>query len=424
MEFLNHILDLPANTIHHWGYLILLAAALFETTPLFGILIPGQTLVIIGGILVKMNILHFFPLILIISIGAILGDTIGYLLGRKYGYNFILKYGKYFLLKPCRFKKARDLIDSNVGKTLILGRLNSFTRATVPLVTGASKVQFRKFFMFNVLGGILWSLTFAGIGYAFGTSYELAAKYVGKFIFFAIVGTIAIVFGYKFVEKRKHIFNKYHLYSLSFCILSLWIFSKMVEDVYGHEYIIQIDAWFNAQVMTLWNPFLNQVMIFITNIGGLMNLSVLSVALFISLLITKKWYNSILLLFSMIGGSLGVELIKGMVGRARPTNSLIQVSDYSFPSGHSMMSIIFFSLLLYSFLDDIKKPILKKLFIAGNILAFTLIGFSRIYLNVHWFSDVIAGFSLGLFWLTLLILIFKATIFFVRSYKNRLSKAK
>jgi len=424
MEFLNHILEIPPDTLHNWGYLVMLAATLCETVPLFGILIPGQTLVITSGILVKMGILHFLPLILIISVGAILGDTVGYILGRKYGHDFLLKYGKYFLLKPSRFHKAKELIDNNVGKTLILGRLNSFTRATVPLVTGASKVNFRKFFMFNILGGIVWALTFVGMGYAFGTSYELVSKYVGKFVFFAIVGTIAIVCGYKFIEKRKHIFNKYHLYSLSLCIFSLWMFLKMAEDVYTRDFVLQIDTWLNIQVMTIWNPLLNQIVIFITNIGGIINLSVLSTALFIALIITKKWYNSILLLCSMIGGVIGNELLKNLLQRPRPTNSLIPVEDFSFPSGHAMMSIIFFSVLLYSFKDDIKKPIFKRLFITGNILLFILIGFSRIYLNVHWFSDVVAGFSLGLFWLTLLILVFKATIFFAKSYRNRLNRAK
>lgn len=422
MDLLNNILELPPITLQTWGYLILLAATLFEATPLFGILIPGQTLIILSGILVKMNILSFPVLIPIIAGGAILGDLFGYTLGRKYGYDFILKYGKYFLLKPPRFEKAQKLIDNNVGKTLVLGRLNSFTRATVPLVTGASKVSFHKFISFNILGGFIWAITFVGMGYIFGTSYEIAAQYIEKFLLFAIIGTIAIVLGYKFVAKEKRVFNTYHLYALSLCITSLWLFLKMAEDVYNRESILQLDLWINSQITHIWTPLLNQIAIFITNIGGIINLSILSVALFVSLIITNKKYNATLLLFSMIGGVLGNDLIKELTQRARPTNSLIGVSDFSFPSGHSMLSIIFFSLLLYSFKNDIKSSLLKNLFIFGNISLFLLIGASRIYLNVHWFSDVVAGFALGLFWLTLLILVFKATLFFVRSYKNRLGR--
>lgn len=424
MTLLNNILALPELTLHHWGYIILLVATLCETTPLFGILIPGQTLVIASGLLAKIGILDFVPLILIISVGAIVGDTIGYILGRKYGYNFIFKYGKYFLLKPRRFEKAQKLIDANAGKTLVLGRLNSFTRATVPLVAGASKMSFEKFFAFNILGGIIWALTFVTLGFLFGTSYEIIGKHIGYFMFLAILATIGIIFVYKFIEKRKHIFSKYHLYALSLCIASLWLFFKIVEDVYTQDYILQIDARINSWVATIWDPLLNGIMIFITNIGGVINLTILSIALFIALIITKKWYNSILLLFSMIGGVLGDRIIKIIVERPRPTNSLIEVSDFSFPSGHAMMSIIFFSLFLYSFKDNISRPLLKKLFITGNILFFLLIGLSRIYLNVHWFSDVVAGFSLGLFWLTLLILVFQITIFLAKSYKRRLQRTK
>ncbi|MDD3861603.1 MAG: bifunctional DedA family/phosphatase PAP2 family protein [Candidatus Gracilibacteria bacterium] len=422
MEFISEILKLPPITIQTWGYLILLGATLFEAFPLFGIFIPGQSLVVISGILAKMNLLNLPILILIIAVGAILGDTFAYILGRKYGHDFLLKYGKYFLLKPIRLQKAQELLDKNVGKTLIIGRLNSFTRAAVPLVTGASQINFKKFFTFNAIGGIIWASTFVGIGYIFGTSYEIVVKYLGQFIFFAIAGTIFLIGGYKFVAKRKQVFGQYHLYALSICITSLWVFLEMAEEIYSKTHIIHLDKWMNELITTIWSPALTQIAIFITNIGDVLNLTVLSMSLLVSLLITKKKYNAILLLFSMIGGAIANAFIKELTERARPLNSLITAEGFSFPSGHSMMSIIFFSLLIYSFKDDIKKPLLKNLFIFGNISIFLLIGMSRIYLNVHWVSDVIAGFALGLFWLTLLILIFKATIFFVRSYKNRLTR--
>jgi len=126
----------------------------------------------------------------------------------------------------------------------------------------------------------------------------------------------------------------------------------------------------------------------------------------------------------MTGGLLFEVLTKVIIHRARPENALIEVSGYSFPSGHATMAIIFFSLLLYSFKDDIKNKALKNIFIASNIIFFLIIGLSRVYLNVHWFSDVLAGFGLGLFWLTLLILIFKIIIASSnKTIKNNLEKS-
>jgi undecaprenyl-diphosphatase len=422
MGIFDNILTLPAETLCNWGYIILLAATLCETIPFFGVLIPGQTLVIAGGVLVKMGILSPVLLILTISLGAILGDSFGYFIGKKYGHDFIMKYGKYFLLKKENFEKVKKLIDEHVGKALILGRLNSFTRATIPLVTGTSEISFKKFLTYNILGGFIWATTFTALGFLFGASVEIALRYVGKWLLIAIISTIIIVAVYKFINKRKHIFEKYHIYALSLCIISLWIFSEMVDTLSVQNTTIpKIDTWLNAQIATLWTPLLNNMMIFITNFGGSINIIILSIGLFTFLLITKKWHNSLLLLLSMIGGFLGEQTIKEIIARPRPANSLIEISGSSFPSGHATMSIIFFSLLIYSFKNDIKSGLWRNLFVLGNITLFVLIGFSRIYLNVHWLSDVIAGFSLGLFWLTLLIIIFKITIFLVNSYKTYLN---
>jgi len=78
--------------------------------------------------------------------------------------------------------------------------------------------------------------------------------------------------------------------------------------------------------------------------------------------------------------------------------SLFLVSD-------ALISMIFFSLLIYLFKDDIKNKVLQNCFIVVNVVLIILIGFSRMYLNVHWFSDVIGGFALGLGWVTLLMLL-------------------
>lgn len=91
----------------------------------------------------------------------------------------------------------------------------------------------------------------------------------------------------------------------------------------------------------------------------------------------------------------------------RPENMLIFVDGKSFPSGHATMATIFFAMLSYIFINTAHKRILKILYSSLMIVLFLLVGFSRVYLNVHWLSDIIAGFSLGLFWLSLSVLVLR-----------------
>ncbi|PIZ99065.1 MAG: hypothetical protein COX77_02620 [Candidatus Komeilibacteria bacterium CG_4_10_14_0_2_um_filter_37_10] len=407
MSLINEIINLPAPLLSHWGYLVILFAALLETAPLFGLLIPGQLIVILGGLLVKLKILEIGDVIFISAFGAIAGDYFGYLIGKKYGYAFITKFGKYFFLKEERFKKIQPLVNQNLGQALIIGRFNSLTRAFAPFVAGASKIPLIKFLIYNIVGGLSWSIVFVMIGYLFGASYEVLAPHLGRYIFLATLISAVLIYLYKYINRKKSIFYRYHLYALLTSIGSLYLFAKLIEDVIDQELVTHWDVWINQNVIHLWQPTLNKIMIFITNISSPTVMIILAAGLLLSLLYRKRIYYSLLLLFGMAGGLVLEILTKLIVQRARPINGLLTISSYSFPSGHATMALLFFSLVIYIFHNDFNNKIIKNLFIGVNVLLILLIGFSRIYLNVHWLSDVLAGLALGLFWLTVLILIFR-----------------
>jgi len=171
----------------------------------------------------------------------------------------------------------------------------------------------------------------------------------------------------------------------------------------------RMDAWLNSTIHSVYRPVLNDVMVFITNIVSPVQLMVLSSILIAILVYERKKYLAALFIAGMLGGFASEFLIKAFIERARPENSLISAGGYSFPSGHATMSIIFFSLVLYSFKDDIRKSVNRYIFAAVNIILLLVVGLSRVYLNVHWLSDVLAGFLLGLFWVSAVILIYDWT---------------
>jgi len=394
----------------HFGYVIVFLVAIFESVPLVGLFIPGMLVVIAGGFMVRLGILDIGGVIVVASIGAMLGDVIGYIIGKKYGLSFFDRYGKFFFLHTERFEKIRSLMSRHTGKSLIFGRFNSFTRSFTPFVAGSSSVSFVRFLWFNIVGGILWAIVFVLAGYIFGEGYKTVSRYIGGFITIAIFLSVGIVYAYRFINKRKRIFSKYHIYVLAVNILSLYVFAKIVEDVNAGEAITRLDVFMNGKMALLQNPLLNQIMIFITDIASPLNLSIMSALLLVALVIKKKWYYVVLFFGGMTGGVLLELLFKFLIQKERPLNALIEVSGYSFPSGHATTAILFFVILLYTGRGMIRNSFVRVLWYALMIGAFLSVGFSRVYLNVHWQSDVVAGFALGIFWLTLLVLIIKSAI--------------
>lgn len=128
------------------------------------------------------------------------------------------------------------------------------------------------------------------------------------------------------------------------------------------------------------------------------------------LYIRKRKKESFILASSLLLGFILEKIIKLIVQRARPPIQLVTETDYSFPSGHSIFSIILFLLLIYFYKDKIRNKTIKIIFIIVNIFLILLVGFSRIYLNVHWFTDVIEGYVLGFFVISLILFLFKYKI--------------
>ena len=113
-----------------------------------------------------------------------------------------------------------------------------------------------------------------------------------------------------------------------------------------------------------------------------------------------RWY-SIKVPVVALGGLLLMTLLKQFFNRPRPLVPLLEpVRGLSFPSGHALMSVSFYGLLIYLVWENVKEPIRKWLLISSLVILIILIGFSRIYLRLHYFSDVIAGFSIGVIWLS------------------------
>lgn len=187
-------------------------------------------------------------------------------------------------------------------------------------------------------------------------------------------------------------------YLLFIIIICLVITGFILESVYEKE-ILEFDK-LAFSLFKIRTPLLTKIFLIITNLGSPYVLIVLTLLSF--LLKNKK-------LSFIITGNLGLitiinQVLKFIVKRPRPSDLfLIVETGYSFPSGHSMVSLSFYGLLIYFIYKYFKNKKLKIFLITLLSLIIVLIGVSRVYLGVHFVSDVISGFLLSLSYLIIFI---------------------
>jgi undecaprenyl-diphosphatase len=183
-------------------------------------------------------------------------------------------------------------------------------------------------------------------------------------------------------------------------IISLVAFSYLVKQIFiDHQqaFDFKVFHWLAGHV----TPFHTSTMEDITFLGTHKFLIPANLALTAYFLFIKKHrWHSIKVASIALSSTAMMFLLKNIFSRHRPLIPLLKPAlGYSFPSGHSMMSFSFYGLLIYLCYKYIENRILKWFLITGLFLLILSIGFSRIYLRVHYASDVLAGFSVGIAWL-------------------------
>jgi membrane protein DedA with SNARE-associated domain len=176
---LDYLVNLVGR-LGHWGYLVIFLGAMLESAAFLGLLIPGEGLVLVAGFFAAQGLLDLGDLIVIVTLGAVLGDNIGYEMGRRIGRPALEHYGSRFGLSHARIERAQAFFARHGGKAVFLGRFVGFARALVPFLAGSSRMRYWEFFSYNVLGAALWSPTILLLGYFVGASWQKAERWIGR----------------------------------------------------------------------------------------------------------------------------------------------------------------------------------------------------------------------------------------------------
>ncbi len=199
------------------GGLILIAFIVFaECGLLFGFFFPGDTLLLLTGVIAAKGDLSLTAAILTIIISAILGAQAGYYIGQKYGPK-VFKKQDGILFKQEYIQKSEDFYEKHGGKTIMFARFIPIVRTFAPVVAGVGKMNMRTFTFYNIAGAILWGASVTLIGYYFGSKIPNLDSYIFPIVIAVMILSFAPAIYHVLgntesrqliLKKIKNMFNK------------------------------------------------------------------------------------------------------------------------------------------------------------------------------------------------------------------------
>jgi membrane-associated protein len=181
-------------------YLIVGALVFAEAGVLFGFIFPGETAVLLGGVIAGRHHVSLEVLIAVVVICAIAGDSTGYWVGQRYGSR---------VLRTRLFAKRKGVVDYTKrflnrrgAWAVFIARFTAFLRAMVPGLAGMSDMHYRTFFPANALGGVVWGTGYCLLGYAVGGAYSRVEKY-SSWASWVLLGLIVAAFVLLTIRGRR-----------------------------------------------------------------------------------------------------------------------------------------------------------------------------------------------------------------------------
>lgn len=207
-----------ALSIDKWilgGGLIAIGGTVFaESGLLIGFFLPGDTLLFGAGILASQGVFNLPLLIGVIITAAVVGDNVGYSIGRRGGRRLFNKKDS-VLFRQEHLERAENFYETHGGKTIILARFVPVVRTFAPMVAGISKMPRKRFFMFNVIGGIVWGGGVTLLGYWLGSRLPWLEHFITPVILAIILMSVFLALFHLLKDKEVR--------GLVFAKLKLWV---------------------------------------------------------------------------------------------------------------------------------------------------------------------------------------------------------
>ena len=365
----------------HWlGAAIFLAACL-ECLAVVGLLIPGTLLLFAIAVLAGGGALELWQVLLLGYAGGLLGDLLSYALGRRFHQNIrrlpgLRQHPEWLISAELHFQRYG-------AASLLLGRFIGPLRPMLPMLAGMLDMPFLRFWLISAVAAAGWSVAYLLPGWATGAALRLPLP-EGFWLSSGVIGAalgLLLAFTVQLSLRRQRLATPLTAWGSALCLAALMI---------GWPWLTAFDQGLLALVQSVRSDGLDRAMVLITRLGDFSTQLYCGALLCLLLLVLRQWRALALAIGTLLGTALANGLLKALFARVRPEVLLDPLGSYSFPSGHSSAAFAFF-LCLGVLAGRGQTPRLRLTWLLLACIPATLIALSRVYLGVHWPSDVIAG---------------------------------
>jgi undecaprenyl-diphosphatase len=426
----SHILGLPA-----WvALLVVFAVPALESSAFIGFVFPGEIALILGGVLASEARISLLAILAAGIGGAIVGDSVGYLVGRRYGRG-LLEGTLGRLVNHKHFDRAESYLAERGGKAVFLGRFTAALRVMIPGLAGMSRMHYPKFVAFNVAGGLAWGTLCVMLGYVAGGSWrhvERLASHIGLaalgVIVVLVAGTVllrktrgewtrdqlqrlrssgpVVRITHRFPSQTSWLAGRLDPRSPTGLWLTLvvaagtagtWAFLGITQDVRAHEEMALVDPRLHAWLLPHRVAWLDQVMRAATWLGANAVLMPMLLVVVVVLARVRRSWAPVLTIVPLYFAALVLHaLVQQAVHRPRPpvADWLSGASGWSYPSGHTIQATVAWGIVCL-LLAEGRGPRVRAALMGVASAVVLLVAASRVYLGVHWLTDVLASLSLG-----------------------------
>lgn len=435
---LEKLLEDLGSRLGSWTYLLVGGLAFLETGAFVGLLAPGETTILVGGVVAGQGEIDIVALVALVWVCAVAGDLTSFYLGRRLGRGFLEQHGGRVSITPERLVKVEDFFEKHGGKAILLGRFVGLIRAIAPFLAGSSGMPLRRFLPYDVIGAGLWGATFCMLGYFFWQSFGTVLDYA-KTGALALGSTIVVVTAAVVLVRLVRVpANRDRVVA--------WIRAQERRPVIGHVVRLGVrlgrqPARFALRRVTPGDLGLELTTLlaigavgafaavgYATILGpgeltpgdvrglriadqlrtdwvteaakgvsqaGLLSVTLAAVAIAcIALAVRREVLEAAAIASGYALMLLAEQLLRASEDRERPPGGLVETTTSSFPSAHAAHSVVWVAIAV-AVARVLPGWGARTAVVVASVALVVVVCATRVVLRVHYFSDVVAGVGLS-----------------------------